>query len=541
MEWYKNLSFRWKLSLPLLALTGLFILAGIKTIHNTKILGHYSNSIAQIHLQEIQLLIQADRDLYQAQAAQRSLIFHSNNEQAQLLKDVAENAQQAYDRTIKALGLASIPSAQEKNEFIKRYEQWKAISDEITIALASDKTNAEALSYGNYAKAFKELRSYIDDLEESRLKEVEQKTLQVETDVATITTMTLAAVALVVFIAVFTSFQLPRLIVTPLAEITASVRAVADGNGDLTKRLPVSSRDELGRLAENFNGFMEKLQTLVRDNIQYADIVEVEAQELLTQSTNSQRAVERQEVSISMVVTAVNELTKAIAEVALNTTNAAGHTQKVADNTHQVQGRIRHAVGQIKTLTQSISDTTEVMLRLENQAKEVTSVIDVIRGVAEQTNLLALNAAIEAARAGEQGRGFAVVADEVRTLASRTQQSTQDIQNMLQFLQNGVQAAVNAMSASNTITQDAVVAANEAEAALGSVSDGVRSISDMTLQTATAAEEQSLVTNEIDRNLVEIHDLSSGTAKDAKKTYQYSQNLSSSASHMKELLGRFKI
>lgn len=541
MEWYKNLSFRWKLSLPLLALTGLFILAGIKTIHNTKILGHYSNSIAQIHLQEIQLLIQADRDLYQAQAAQRSLIFHSNNEQAQLLKDVTENAQQAYDRTLKALGLASIPSAQEKNEFIKRYEQWKAISDEITIALASDKTNAEALSYGNYAKAFKELRSYIDDLEESRLKEVEQKTLQVETDVATITTMTLAAVALVVFIAVFTSFQLPKLIVAPLAEITASVRAVADGNGDLTKRLPVSSRDELGRLAEHFNGFMEKLQTLVRDNIQYANIVEVAAQELLTQSTNSQRAVERQEVSISMVVTAVNELTKAIAEVALNTTNAAGHTQKVADNTHQVQGRIRHAVGQIKTLTQSISDTTEVMLRLENQAKEVTSVIDVIRGVAEQTNLLALNAAIEAARAGEQGRGFAVVADEVRTLASRTQQSTQDIQNMLQLLQNGVQAAVNAMSASNTMTQDAVVAANEAEAALGSVSDGVRSISDMTLQTATAAEEQSLVTNEIDRNLVEIHDLSSGTAKDAKKTYEYSQNLSSSASHMKELLGRFKI
>ena len=348
MEWYKNLSFRWKLSLPLLALTGLFILAGIKTIHNTKILGHYSNSIAQIHLQEIQLLIQADRDLYQAQAAQRSLIFHSNNEQAQLLKDVAENAQQAYDRTLKALGLASIPSAQEKNEFIKRYEQWKAISDEITIALASDKTNAEALSYGNYAKAFKELRSYIDDLEESRLKEVEQKTLQVETDVATITTMTLAAVALVVFIAVFTSFQLPKLIVAPLAEITASVRAVADGNGDLTKRLPVSSRDELGRLAENFNGFMEKLQTLVRDNIQYANIVEVAAQELLTQSTNSQRAVERQEVSISMVVTAVNELTKAIAEVALNTTNAAGHTQKVADNTHQVQGRIRHAVGRIE-------------------------------------------------------------------------------------------------------------------------------------------------------------------------------------------------
>ena len=242
-----------------------------------------------------------------------------------------------------------------------------------------------------------------------------------------------------------------------------------------------------------------------------------------------------------MVVTAVNELTKAIAEVALNTTNTAGNTQKVADNATQVQGRIRHAVAQVKTLTERIGETTGVMMRLEQQAKEVMSVIDVIRGVAEQTNLLALNAAIEAARAGEQGRGFAVVADEVRTLASRTQQSTQDIQNMLQLLQNGVQAAVQAMSASNTTTQDAVVAANEAEAALASITQGIKSISDMTLQTASAAEEQSLVTAEIDKNLIEIHNLAAYTAQDAKRTYEYSQNLSASATQMKQLVGRFKI
>ena len=159
----------------MLALTGLFILAGIKTIHNTKILGHYSNSIAQIHLQEIQLLIQADRDLYQAQAAQRSLIFHSNNEQAQLLKRRCRKCSTSLRPHPQGLRAGQHSQCARKNEFIKRYEQWKAISDEITIALANDKTNAEALSYGNYAKAFKELRSYIDDLEESRLKEVEQK------------------------------------------------------------------------------------------------------------------------------------------------------------------------------------------------------------------------------------------------------------------------------------------------------------------------------------------------------------------------------
>jgi methyl-accepting chemotaxis protein len=323
--------------------------------------------------------------------------------------------------------------------------------------------------------------------------------------------------------------------------MSESLRGIATGDGDLRHRLRVSSKDELGTLAHHLNTFMEKLQSIVRDIMQYADIVGCAAQELLAQSTNSQDTVDKQATSISMVVTAVNELTRAIAEVALNTTNTAGNTQHVAQNAHRVQGSIRHAVTQVKTLTDRIGETTAVMMNLEQQAKEVMSVIDVIRGVAEQTNLLALNAAIEAARAGEQGRGFAVVADEVRTLASRTQQSTQDIQNMLQLLQNGVLAAVQSMGASNSTTQDAVIAANEAETALFDITEGIKQISDMTLQTATAAEEQSLVTAEIDKNLVNIHDLATYTAREAKKSHEYSQNLSVSAAQMKQLVGQFRI
>jgi methyl-accepting chemotaxis protein len=545
MNWYSQLSFRWKLSLPLLILLSIFIYVGLHTVKNTAVLGGYSKTIAKVHLQEIQLLIQADRDLYQALVAQRSLIFQRKGDLATLKKDYADNAQQANDRVNQALSLSIEPSQQERDAFLKLFSHWKSLADQVVAKTDSgtpeDLEAAGQLSYGNANEAFSALRAYIDNLEEIRLKQVEEKTHLVESDIGAIERFTVSTLILVILVAGIAAFHLPYIVVKPLAEMIESIRGIAAGDGDLRQRLQVRSKDELGALAHHLNSFMEKLQSIVREIIQYADIVGCAAQELLSQSTNSQSAVDKQATSISMVVTAVNELTRAIAEVALNTTNTAGNTQQVADNAHRVQGRIRAAVSQVNTLTQRIGETTEVMMRLEQQAKEVMSVIDVIGGVAEQTNLLAHNAAIEAARAGEQGRGFAVVADEVRTLASRTQQSTQDIQNMLQLLQNGVLAAVQSMGASNSTTQDAVLAANEAETALASITEGIKHISDMTIQTATAAEEQSLVTAEIDKNLVEIHDLATYTARDAKRTYEYSQNLSASAAQMKQLVGRFKI
>src|SRR5690606_7072889 len=315
----------------------------------------------------------------------------------------------------------------------------------------------------------------------------------------------------------------------------------AEGDGDLTIRVPVDTQDELGELATHVNRFMEKLQRIIASVLANANDVSKTAESLLEVSTNSQQAADYQCHAITMVVTAVNELTMAIQEVARNTGNTAQNTREATEITDSGQERIRQAVDQVQQLTVRINETAEFMTYLDGEAKNVTSVIDVIRGVAEQTNLRALNAAIEAARAGEQGRGFAVVADEVRTLASRTQQSTADIQGMLSKLQQGVQRAVDAMSSSSAMTAEAASSATEAGQSLMGIGGAVKGIADMTAQIATAAEEQSSVTAEIDKNLVEINSLAMTNAEGALKTAQESQHLNDLSIQLRQLLSQFRV
>ncbi|MBK8186115.1 MAG: methyl-accepting chemotaxis protein [Cellvibrio sp.] len=545
MKWYQALGFRWKLTLPLIVLVILVATVGLYAISSSKKLGGYANTIAKINLQEIQLMIQADRDLYQSLVAERTLVYDTNSDTSALIKEHQDNALQARDRVVESLAISDTSTVKEKDHYLKLFNDWKNLSDQVVhLASAGDEkslNSARTLSYGNAQKAFAALRNEIDLLQEKRLEHVNQFAIKIVNDQLDIHIYTIIIVGFALVITLVAAYRLPLVIIRPLEEITHRIENIADGDGDLTIRLDQRRQDELGVLALNVNRFMDKLQLLIKHILQNSEQVASASSSMLTVSANSQRAAESQSVAISMVVSAVNELTMAIQEVAKNTGDTARNTQQVSQVTESVQKRIREAVDRVQQLSHRIGDTANVMLRLEEQAKEVTSVIDVIRGVADQTNLLALNAAIEAARAGEQGRGFAVVADEVRTLASRTQQSTQDIQTMLGQLQTGVQGAVEAMNFSNSMTLDAVTSANEAGNSLSSVGSGVKSISDMTIQIATAAEEQSYVTAEIDKNLVQLNDIAVDNARDATKTAEHCQQLNILSLQMKELLSHFKI
>ncbi len=543
--WYQGLSLRWKLTLPLLLLVVLVLYMGLHAISTSKMLGGNAATIAKVNLPEIQLLIQADRDLYQSLLAERALLQLDSSKHQDLFTEQGDNAKQAQDRVYQSLDLSDTATAAEREEFTRRYNAWKIqAADVINSARLSDEASRTAAlqkSYGSAADAFGHLRDYIDELQEKRLAHVDQFTVQIDENQSTSSAQLLALVVVGTLVSLLAAYFLPILVANQVRQISHRIQNIAEGDGDLTARLPVNTNDELGQLATNVNQFIEKLQRIIGSVLANAAEVSKAAESLLVVSSNSQCAADDQCHAITMVVTAVNELTMAIQEVARNTSNTAQNTKEATAITDRGQERIHLAVERVQGLATRISETAEFMLRLEGEAKNVTSVIDVIRGVAEQTNLLALNAAIEAARAGEQGRGFAVVADEVRTLASRTQQSTTDIHGMLSKLQQGVQHAVDAMGSSAAMTSEAVTSATEAGDSLTGISTAVKQISDMTLQIATAAEEQSSVTSEIDKNLVQINSLAMNNAEGASKTAVESQRLNELSIQLRQLLMQFKV
>ena len=545
--WYQNISFRWKLGIPLMLLVLLFLYMGIFSVRSSNTLADNAETLAKINLPEIQLLMQADRDLYQALTAERALFVGrlSAQERQVLLVEHAENIQQTHDRILESFALSNTSTDQENREFLQYLDAWKRITDDIVSrADTDDPMEREAQierSFGEGFEAYSTLRNFIDVVGERRLKHVDNFTIEIDEERDFIASKLMLLVVIGTLVALAAAWFLPLVVTVPLRMISDRIQNIAQGDGDLTIRINIDREDELGQLAGHVNRFMEKLQSLITDIRHNTDDVSGSAETLLEVSSSSQKAADEQCHAITMVVAAVNELTVAIQEVARNTGNTAQNAKNANQITDQGQERIHLAVERVQGLSSRISQTADIMVRLEGEAKNVTSVIDVIRGIAEQTNLLALNAAIEAARAGEQGRGFAVVADEVRTLASRTQKSTEDIQGMLSQLQSGVQRAVEAMNASTAMTNEAVGSASEAGESLAGIGSAVQNITNMAIQIATAAEEQSTVTAEIDKNLVEINQLAMTTSEDATKTANASQRLNQLSSSLRQLLGNFRV
>ncbi|WP_302721323.1 methyl-accepting chemotaxis protein [Gilvimarinus gilvus] len=541
------MSFRWKLSIPLSILVVLFLYSSVYSIMSARTLADNANTIARVNLDEIQLILQADRDLYQALTAERT-IFVSGVAGVGLdtLKaEHKENAEQVKERFLQSLDISNSATDSERRDFNKLFDAWYNYSSKLIETAQYGNPDAidgeEVAGFEKSYALFDDVRTHLDMVGERRLQYVHNFADQIDAEANSIAGMLVALAVVCTLVAVLAAILLPIMVIRPIKAIGDRIQNIAEGDGDLTIRIEIDSQDELGELSGHVNRFMEKLQNLIGRIRSTTEEVAQSATVMLDVSAQSQQAADEQVQAITMVVAAVNELTVAIQEVAQNTNETADSAKNAAEVTGTGQERIRMAVERVQELSDRIADTAQVMARLDEEAKNVNSVIDVISGVAEQTNLLALNAAIEAARAGEQGRGFAVVADEVRTLASRTQESTEDIQQMLVQLQTGVQSAVEAMNHSNEMTGEAVLAANEGGESLANISQAVGSITNMAIQIATAAEEQSSVTGEIDRNLVEINQLALNTSEGAGKTAQASRELNALSNSLRELVGSFRV
>ncbi|MFH4743104.1 methyl-accepting chemotaxis protein [Vibrio diabolicus] len=378
---------------------------------------------------------------------------------------------------------------------------------------------------------------YIDDIDQQVAMHRELKTQELKEH--TLSAVLISVVGLIIT-SVLTSIVVSKGI-QPLQHVAASLKDVAAGGGDLTARLKVESQDEVGEVAAAFNEFMDKLHPLMQDIHRSATTVQTVSQSLNTQTSQASGQMQDHCLETDKVVTAVTQMSMTAKEVASNTNATAQAIEDANSQVTEAQREVEQAIEGITELVREIDSTSDAISELSLQTEKITKVLDVIGEIAEQTNLLALNAAIEAARAGEQGRGFAVVADEVRSLASRTQNSTHEIGDMLKQLQNGVSRAVSTMSVSQkrgvkTAEESALI-----QQSLSGVHHSIGTIRDMGIQTASAAEEQSAVAEDINQNLVAIQQIVNNINETLQHAESISTQLSQSGTEIHGLVGNFKL
>ncbi|WP_429055139.1 methyl-accepting chemotaxis protein [Aeromonas jandaei] len=357
----------------------------------------------------------------------------------------------------------------------------------------------------------------------------------------TAVTQQLVGAFVVLVLALVTMLMIARSITGPIRQMVSLVDDIADGEGDLTKRLNTRSVDELGDLAKGINRFIDKLQGLLGDVLKTASEVNRHASDTDRIAGQTDTNLQHHQAEMEQMLTAVQEMSYVSQEVATHANNTADSAKQAQSAADQGKERFQQVIQSMHKVAAEAGKGAEVVEGLAHDSEQITSILTVIQGIADQTNLLALNAAIEAARAGEQGRGFAVVADEVRKLAGNTQQAVQNTQELIEKIRHSSTNAVNAINQSQQLTHQAVGEADLAEEALGSIYKAISTINDMTYQIASAAEEQSSVSETVSGNLSKTNALANDIAQDATETAKASQALRQAADKLQQLLGQFRL
>lgn len=348
---------------------------------------------------------------------------------------------------------------------------------------------------------------------------------------------------IVVIITVFITLAIlwSSSITNKLKELAHRFRELGDGEGDLTHRIEVEGNDEIADLSKGFNSFVEKIHATVSEVVETGHVLHTTAKNVALKATSTRDNSEMQRDQTLQVVTAMTQMGSTINEIAANAASAAQSASKLEVSTQEGRQTVIESRDAIMQLESDLVQVSHVVEQLAGTTQDIGSILDVIRGISDQTNLLALNAAIEAARAGEHGRGFAVVADEVRQLASRTSESTDEIQKMIDQLQTDAQHAVTAMEASHAVTARGVQSADTATDVLAGIALSITDISDMNTQVATATEEQSTVVYTINQNIEEINGINELTTATAQELADSSQQLNVLSQRLDQLVGAFKV
>ncbi|MEM9102562.1 MAG: methyl-accepting chemotaxis protein [Pseudomonadota bacterium] len=542
MKW-QDLSLKWKLTIPIGVIMVLVIFLCVQQYFAMKSLNNKFYSIYQNYVPSIEFTRNAERYLYQALASMKTIEMGRNVE-AELFKfeETLRNVQSQALR-VRANRVAE-PIRDKVIDFLAVFEHWEA--DSLSILYDMQDSDFSNLSNSVYEKDFQQLKVKFNDMRiilEGIVNEISVSSNALADNIKNTGDNSITALAIVAFfiisLASATLFFFPRFITAPISALQHSLEQIADGKGDLSYRLPAERKDEIGFLSATFNRFLDSLQSLMGNIANSSETVKHSSSSLDQIATQTGNQLSEQYEAIGVVATAVTQMSASINEVSKNAQDVAQEVTKADTCAQDATNSFQRSIHEMDKLASNVNDSSKVIKELESDAADIVLVLDVIKGIAEQTNLLALNAAIEAARAGEQGRGFAVVADEVRQLASRTQESTQQINEIIERLQNGVNESVKMMSLSQESASETVQVTQNMQSMINDINDYLTSINDRTIQVATAVDQQASVVDNINQNIERINDISKETSEQGEKITQFSQSLLETSTVLRNQIGHF--
>lgn len=546
MKWIKNAKLATKLlmSFVLVALITLVVggigLSGVKKLGFALNLTFSDTLVSASSVSEAKGLIMThNRNLY------RLLTFAASGADRADVEAVARALNDTQQQVDKVFHLyRSTPMGTEERlageAFEKRWAAYLASANQVIAAInQEDFSSARNLLSNENVRAMSSAREQLDVILGINRVEVDKQAQAVNATISESTTQLLVGVLLSFMIAIALGVCITRSITRPIASAVISAERVA--RGDLTEMIGTHREDEVGQLLNALSAMQRSLKKTLQEIASASDQLAAAAEELSAVTDESTQGLIRQNDEIQQAATAVNQMTVAVEEVARNAISTSQASEETRNDAVKGHAHVDDAVVGITRMATEIEGSAGKVESLAGQVRDIGKVIDVIRSVAEQTNLLALNAAIEAARAGEQGRGFAVVADEVRALAHRTQSSTVEIEGMINAVQQCADEAVAAMSDSRSLATQTQHLAAQAGEMLQRISLGVAQINDRNIVIASASEEQAQVAREVDRNLTNIQDLSAQTAAGANQTNASSHDLSRLALSFNDLVSKFKL
>ncbi|MDH2431088.1 methyl-accepting chemotaxis protein [Pokkaliibacter sp. MBI-7] len=548
MTWFHNLRFRNKLLIPIALIAVLTLILAMQNLRSSHSMATTVDHVIHLDLPGVNYLLQADRDFHQVWVAERSLmnLKVGSPEYQQVQAYHQENLEQIKERVNKFAALP-LPTelSQRLDSFWPAFAQWSEITQRIVTERSSDtragRSTAMDLSYNEGLLAFETARGYLDQMTEiiltlsdqtsQRVVAQQQSALHEQIALSAVTLLACAGVALF----------FPGLIVQDITRMIARVKALSQGDGDLTVRLSMKRKDELGQLATALDSFIDHLHNMVRQLLSTTQDINVNAQELGELSQSASQVVARQGEAISHVVSSIDEVSHSISRVAENTSQTTEETRHTQTEVASGEAQVAQSQRDISQLTSNVSQAVEAISKIQTVSKRIGSVLGVINGIAEQTNLLALNAAIEAARAGEAGRGFAVVADEVRALASKTQQSTNDIQDMISELESSVSGAVTTMATATENADKTLESSSLTSHSIQAVQSSITNVNGLTEQIADAAKQQSRVMTTIHQHMTTLDRLSKESAESTTRVSASSQVMNQLAEALNQVTARFRV